>query len=290
MIIDFRVRPPFGSFRRAFASGGDTAISDDEQLADFVRSLKREGIEKAVIMGRHAAPLPGIGSLDMTNEDAAEIAARFPGFFIAFGSVDVGDRQRAADEIERLADLGFRGLAFDSPLAAPPRCHSDDYLFPLYEKAAARQMIIALTSSGLVGPSVDHSNPAHVQAVAQAFPKTPVVVPHACWPWTTQAVAVALQSLLQQSSRLYLVPDVYLHTSAPGRRSYEDALRWDEITGWTPHGAPLASRFLFASSFPVQHPADALRAFRRLKLSPETERMVLYRNAAKLLGLPDTGH
>lgn len=285
MIIDFRVRPPYGSFRRAFAPGDGNVGNDDEALASFVDELKREKIEKAVIMGRHMAPIAGIGSLNMSNEDAAYMLSRFPDFFIAFGSVDIGDPGQAVDEIDRLADLGFRGLAFDSPMAATPRFHSDNYLFPLYERAAARQMIIALTASGLVGTTVDHSHPAHVQAVAQAFPTTPVVVPHACWPWTSQAVAVALQGILQQSSRLYLIPDVYLHTPAPGRKNYEDALRWDDIAGWTPHGASLAFRFLFASSFPVQHPAEAIRAFRELKLPPETERMVLYENAASLLGL-----
>lgn len=285
MIIDFRVRPPFGSFRRAFPPGADSAIADDDALEAFVATLRREGMRKAVIMGRHVAPIPGIGSVNMTNEDASRMIARYPDFFLAFGAVDVGDRERALDAIDRLAALGFRGIAFDNPLAVEPRCDDDEYLFPLYERVAARGMIIALTASGLVGSSVNHSHPSHAQAVARAFPETPVVVPHACWPWTSQAVAVALQSLLQQCSRLYLIPDVYLHTGAPGHQDYADAMRWSDISSWTTAGAQLASRFLFASSSPVQHPPAALQAFRQLKLDPAVERMVLYENAARLLGL-----
>lgn len=288
MIIDFRVRPPFGSFRRAFPPGPDSALADDDALDAFVTTLRREDVRKAVIMARHVAPIPGIGSVNMSNDDAAIMMARYPDFFVAFGAVDIDNREQAIDDIDHLADLGFRGIAFDNPLAAQPRFNDDEYLFPLYTKAAERKMIIALTSSGLVGSSVNYCHPSHVQAVARAFPNTPVVIPHACWPWTSQAVAAALQSLLQNSSRLYLIPDVYLHTGAPGRKDYEDALRWAEISHWTGNGGHLASRFLYASSFPLQHPGDAVRAFRALKLDPATERLVFYDNAAQLLGLSGT--
>lgn len=287
MVIDFRVRPPFGSFRGAMGPVVDPEKSDDMALDAFVEDLLANGVSKAVIMGRYLPSSSNVPARSMENADIITMMERFSTLFVGFGSVDVSNLETAGDEIAYLADQGFSGIAFDNPLAEPPRYDNDENLFPLYRQASERGLIIALTSSALVGHTVGFSFPEHVQAVAQAFPTTPVVVPHACWPWTAQAVGAVLQSLLQMASQLFLIPDVYLHTVAPGRKDYVDALRWQAIADWTGGQSSLASRFLFASSYPVQMTSDALQAFRSLELDRNTEHKVLYENAAGLLGVSE---
>lgn len=284
MVIDFRVRPPFRSFRRFFHPHLDPAIDDDAALEAFIAELDAAGIGKAVVMGRHVPAEAGpIVSTIVENDDIEAIVRRHPDRFVGFGSVDVRNVAAALEAIDRLAGRGFRGVAFDNPLSVPARYDDDPALFPIYERARSHGLIVALTASGLVGRCIDYSHPRHVQAVANAFPDLPVIVPHACWPWTEAATGALLQTFLQQTGRLYLMPDLYLHTAAPGRHAYIDALRWSDVGGWTGAGAGLETRFLFASSHPLQSPGTALRSFLDLGLAPDVNLAVLERNALGLL-------
>lgn len=282
MIIDFRVRPPFRSFGRSF---GVPEGDDDKRLDEFVAGCLNRGVTRAVVMGRTIDSKGNASAANMTNEDIVLMSRRHPDFFIGFGSVDTSDHASALETIDRLADRGFKGIAFDNPMGKPARTNDDSSLFPLYERIAKRDLVIAITASALVGKSISFSDPASVQRVAHAFPETPVVVPHACWPWTTQAVAAALHSALTRSSRLHLIPDVYMHTGAPGHRDYEDAMRWAAPADWIPHADPLYARFIYASSSPVQPVAEALDAFRGLGLPEVTARAVLHDNAVRVLRL-----
>jgi uncharacterized protein len=275
MIIDFRVRPP------------RVNDHDDKALGEFAEDISKAGVVKAVVMGRFVpgkshSTLPNY----LSNSDVLAICKRHPDLFVGFGSVDIRKPANAASEVSRLADLGLRGIAFDNPESEPATFDDDERLFPIYAAAEKHHMILALTSSVNIGKSVNFSEPSHVQKVANAFPTVPVVVPHACWPWTRQAVALLMRSVIFKESRLYLIPDVYVHTPAPGRMDYIDAMRWSEINQWSRVGTgDLADRFLFASTFPFQRTASALEAFHSFGLSAGIQRRVLYDNAAALLGL-----
>ena len=207
------------------------------------------------------------------NADVVSLVARYPGRFVGFGSVDVRDPRAALDEIDRCAGQGLRGIAFDNPLSSPALYDDDASLLPLYERCARQRLIISLTASVMVGPDLSYSMPQHIQRVGLAFPDTPVVVPHAAWPWTMQMIAIALQGKMFGRSKVYMIPDFYLsQANAPGRSDYIDAANFG-----------LADRILFASSYPALPLEPSVRAVEAIAFTdPLAARRILHDNAAGL--------
>jgi predicted TIM-barrel fold metal-dependent hydrolase len=281
MAIDFRVRPPFKGFRTAFGRKADPSLSDEVLIERFLARLDEGGITRAVAVGRTVAGDAKRPDTIIPNEDVADLVRAYPHRFDGFGSVDVRNIPRALDEIDKIAGLGLKGVAFDSPWSNPPQYDDDETLFPLYERSKQRGLIAAITSSGFIGPDISYSNPVHIHRVANAFPELTIVVPHGSWPWTTQIAAVLVQSKLLGASNIYILPDVYLNPpGVPGRKDYID------IANWTFVGQKLFDRVLFASSFPAQDPADAARDFGRIDEIPtDIRNAILSGNAERLLGL-----
>lgn len=272
-IIDFRIRPPFRGFRAALHAGRSPASSDDELMAQLLAEMAEAGIGHAVAMGR-VAPAAGAMAARIPNADVIELVRRYPKLFSGFGSVDVRDQARALDDIDRCLDSGLRGIAFDNPLSVPPLYDDDARLFPLYERCARHGLIISLTSSVMVGPDMTYSMPLHIQRVGLAFPQTPIVVPHAAWPWTLQMIAAVSQGQMFKLSNIYMMPDFYFSQAhAPGRHDYIDAADYG-----------LDNRILFASSYPALPLVSSVAAVRSIAFARSGAlRRIMHDNAAALL-------
>jgi predicted TIM-barrel fold metal-dependent hydrolase len=241
----------------------------------FLESLSKAGIGKAVAMGRFAPGGPPTQRSRIPNEDVAALVAAYPDHFFGFGSVDVRDPAGARQEIDRIVDLGLRGVAFENPRSDPALYDDDPSLLALYERCCERGLVAAITASAMTGDDISYSNPVHIQRVGLAFPELPIVVPHGFWPWVTQATAVLFQSLSFKLSQVYLMPDFYLHQdNVPGSQGYLDAARWG-----------LADRILFGSSYPAMEPAAAIEHFRAISFDdhPEIPEKILSTNAQRLL-------
>ena len=110
-------------------------------------------------------------------------------------------------------DLAAPGLE----RAAAPRRRSA--VFPLYEAAIDLGVPVVVTSSHVIGPDMSFAMPEYLQRVALAYPELTIVVGHACWPWTTQACALAARC-----HNVYLMPEFYMYVaSMPCARDYVDA-------------------------------------------------------------------
>ena len=283
-IVDFRVRPPFRSFRTAFHPGREPEKSDDELMEGFIGEMDEAGIALAVAMGRtvrlpHARAAGVVGG-NVSNDDVEALVAGYPGRFVGFGSVDVLDGEVALREVDRCAERGFAGVAFFNPAQTPPLHDDDESLLPIYERCAARGLIVSITSSMMVGPDMSYSMPIHIQRVALAFPDLPIVVPHGAWPWTKEITGVVLQGLLFGSSRVYLAPDFYLSQEGlPGRGDFVEMA--DDAGGFG-----LDGRLLFASSYPALPLAESIATLEATRFqNPDARRRIFRDNAAGLLGL-----
>lgn len=285
MIIDFRVRPPFGSFlgtaifnprdpkpdpvtARALQMNMPPYRSFSERSMEaFIEEMDAAGIDRAVVMGRQSPPQYGA----VRNEDIVEILSRYPGRFLAFGGVDGSDTKAALAEIDRCIGWGFNGISLDNGWCDPPLYDDDTRLDPVYARCAEAGLIVSITSSIFVGPDLTYSDPVHIQRVAKRFPKLRIVVAHAAWPHTTTMCAIAMQC-----SNIYLVPDFYGHIpNMPGADEYVRAANYY-----------LSYRLLYASSYPVRPLGQSLEQFRALPFASEEIRArCLGPNAARLLGL-----
>jgi uncharacterized protein len=285
VIIDFRVRPPFGGFcdlhifrpRKAkpdpvTASGLSLDMEpyrsfEERSMSAFMAEMDEAGIDVGVVMGRQS-PEP-YGSV--SNDDIASLLAEYPGRFVGFGSVDGSTGQAALDEVDRCEAMGFKGIALDNGWCSPPLYDDAEQLFPLYERIHERGLIVSLTSSIFVGPDVEYCNPVHIQRVARRFPALPIVVPHGGWPWTTVMCGVAFQC-----SNVYLLPDFYGHIpNTPGAEEYVRSANYF-----------LSHRLLFGSSYPVRPLRQSVEQFKALGFANDEIRdRGLGENGARLLGL-----
>ena len=92
-----------------------------------------------------------------------------------------------------------------------------------------------ITSSHVIGPDMSYAMPEHIQRVALDFPQLTIIVGHACWPWTTQACALAMRC-----TNVYLMPEFYMHVPhMPGAQDYVDAAN-----------SYLSHRMLYSSCYP----------------------------------------
>lgn len=272
-VIDFRVRPPFRGLRRAFHAKIDPKLPDEVLMDQFLTDMDGANISRAVVMGRSAAE--GFLKADISNDDIADLVALYPRKFIGFGAVDTRDTRRAKAEVERCKALGLKGIAFDNPASSPPLYDDDASLMPIYEHCHKHELIVSLTSSGMVGPDLTYSMPVHIQRVGLAFPNMPIVVPHGAWPWTTQAVSLLMEGAFFKRSQIFLIPDFYLSQKhAPGRQDYIDAANFG-----------LDGRLLFASSYPALPLKKSVEEVRAIPFAnPDSARRILGGNAAALLG------
>jgi predicted TIM-barrel fold metal-dependent hydrolase len=284
VVIDFRVQPPFASFldiyfyrRRpdvvdpvkvnAFSIGRRTSNTYAERSSElFVEELDGAGIDLAVIMGQRAGPTWG----SVMNDDIGELIRRYPGRFAGFAGVDPQE-PGATDEIRRSVEvLGCRGIALLPGWSDPPLRDDDRKVYPLYETAAELGIPVMITSSHVIGPDMSFAMPEHIQRVALDFPQLTIVVGHACWPWTTQACALAMRC-----TNVYLMPEIYMHVpNMPGAQDYVDAAN-----------SYLSHRMLYSSCFPTRPVDQALEDFRRLPIAPEIQENLLWHNGARVLGL-----
>ncbi len=276
-VIDFRVRPPVKGFlstlmyaaserRDAFTRtvGFEPSRAAQEQSLDLLlREMDEAGVNRGVVVGRHAGML---GSVE--NDDVAAIVEAHPHRFIGAASIDPTDRRRAIRQIDDAVARGFKAINIE-PGAYPVPMYSDDRrLYPIYAHCEDIGIPVILMSGGTAGPDLSYSSPVLIDRVLADFPSLKVVAAHGNWPWVTEILHVAFRR-----PNLYLSPDMYF-SRMPGWEEYVKA-----ADGF------LAHRILYASSFPFCPVKGYLDWFRTLPIRPENMERILYRNAADLLGV-----
>jgi uncharacterized protein len=284
MIIDFRVQPPFKSFLdihffrprpavedpvtgNSFAIGRDPTPSFDQRSIEvFLQEMDAAGIDAAVIVGQRTAARWG----SVANDDIAELVRLYPGRFFGFAGVDPLERGYL-DEIRRsVEELGCRGIAILPGWSDPPLYDDDERVFPIYEACSRLGVPVLITSSHYIGSDMSFSMPVHIQHAAQEFPQLTFIVGHGCWPWTTQACALAMRC-----TNVYLMPEFYMYLPhMPGAEAYISAAN-----------SFLSYRMLYSSCYPSRPLHQALAEFKQLPINPAARENLLWRNAARLLGL-----
>lgn len=286
MLIDFRVRPPYASNLKlaVFANKKNIPVDPSEQLfttidrdpipsADqqsvdlFVQELKQEDTRAAVIMGR-VSEVGSSHNQSQTNDEAAELCARYPGFFHAFAAVEPRN-PHALEEIERTTQtLGFKGVCIDPSFSTPPLYADAEEIDPIYRYCEDHHLPVSIMQSGLYVKDLTYTDPIHVQHVAQKYPRLKIIVPHACWPFIKLLSGVAMMH-----KNIYLLPDCYAYLK--GMFDIQDFVH--TVNHF------LKYRVLYASSYPLRSAAQAHSLWTDLPFTDEALRLTLYENAARLL-------
>ena len=284
MIIDFRVQPPFKSFLdihffrprpavedpiagNPFGKGRWPNPSFDQKSIElFLQEMDEVGISVAVIAGQRVAERWG----SVANDDIAELVRRYPGRFFGFAGADPVEHG-VVDEVRRsVEDLGCRGISILPGWSDPPLFDDDQRVYPIYETCRELGVPLLFTSSHYIGADMTYSMPIHIQKVALDFPELTIIVGHGCWPWTTQACAMAMRC-----RNVYLMPEIYMHPpDMPGADDYVRAAN-----------SYLSHRMLYSSCYPTLSLKQALEEFKLLPIKPASRENMLWHNGARILGL-----
>lgn len=286
MVIDFRVRPPWKSFKNLRVLRRWAEPPTQEALMPptgfrrkpvpsveqgdidlMIREMDEAGVDLAVIMGRESCGT-GIGSVP--NDEVHELVQRYPGRLLPFAGVDPYNPQ-APQEIERcVTKMGFRGVSIDPGWCEPPLYPDDPCITPIYEKVNALGVIMVINCSSMLGPDLTYSNPIAIQRVANRYPNMKIVISHGSWPHFDMAVAVAAVC-----PNVYIAPDCYLYV--------ENMPMGDELVKAA--NTFLKHKLLFSTSYPIRGFAQAIETWSMRHFAPDALKLSLRDNAAQLLGL-----
>lgn len=276
MIIDMRVRPPYGGMvdthmyrnrERTAGKARSHGYEPPKALQDaswevFLEEFDSSGIDLGIVPGRCAGPPYGA----VPNDDLAELVRSARGRLAGFCSVDV-DSPGAVAELERATcDLGLIGLAMDPGFAARPHLPDDAVLLPLLRRCTQLGLPVMITQSGAAGPDVSYCSARGVDRLAAAFPELRIIVAHAGWPSVLDFIGIAYRR-----PNVWLSPDEYM-VNMPGAQHWVEAAQ-----GF------LRSRLLFGSSYPFMPFDGALDHYRARFPLADMQRDVLGQNAAALV-------
>jgi uncharacterized protein len=218
-----------------------------------------------------------IGNRRIPNEEIADAARENSDMMIAFASIDPHKGKLGVREARELIEAGaIKGFKFH------PTCQgffpNDKLAYGLYELIAEFKLpVIFHTGHSGIGTGMrgggglrlKYSQPIHIDDVAVDFPDMTIILAHPSWPWTDEALSMALHK-----------PNVYI-----------------DLSGWMPKYFPpqivqyansqLKHKMLFGSDFPLIQPDRWITQFKESGFKPEVFDLILKQNAIKALGLAD---
>jgi uncharacterized protein len=162
-----------------------------ETTADVLRTLDGAGIDVGVLL----APFLGdgysiddAGSLRRANAHLARLVKHHPDRLVGFAVVDPRDA-RAADDLRHAVETGgLRGVKM-----VPTGWHADEpRVQPVFAVASELKLPVLFHSGIFIdGRSGRFCRPASFE-VMRDHPGARVALAHVGWPWTDEAIAVAL--------------------------------------------------------------------------------------------------
>lgn len=216
-----------------------------------------------------------IGNRTVPNDEIAEAARDNADIMIAFASIDPHKGKLGVREARGLIESGaVKGFKFH------PTCQgffpNDTLAYGLYELINHYKLPalfhtghsgIGTGMRGGGGMRLKYAQPIHIDDVAVDFPDMTIILAHPSWPWTDEALSMALHK-----------PNVYI-----------------DLSGWMPKyfppqivqyaNGPLKTKMLFGSDFPLIAPDRWIEQFKDAGFKPEIHDLILKQNAIRALGL-----
>ena len=277
-IIDMRLRPPFQPYLDKdgmYDMNSDVLFGPNHFPMRFgmktAQSVKEASMDRLFEEMNRAGEITGVVSIRKSprgyeNDALVDLLAQYLERFIgSCGIAPDGSAETIAvlqnyvldgPCITAFMEPGFHGVMID-----------DEKIFPTYEFCEKNQIPLMISFGGFHGPTAEYCNAVHADHVASTFPKLKMVLCHGGWPWVEAAVHLAFKA-----PNVYLSPDIYaLH--APGGKDYIEAANY-----------MIPNKFLYGSAYPCVDVEGSV-AYYLEHLRPEVVEDVMYRNAARFLGL-----
>jgi len=283
VIIDFHIhlsrpeheRPWVMEWMRKNFSGDLDALMEQVLTPEGMRrTLQEYGIDYAVGLAEVSPLTTGVADNDFVGRFCRQANA-LPdppegpkGRLIPFASINPYIENDLAAELERVVqEWGFRGVklypVYQYHYVNEPR------MYPLYAKAQelGLPVLVHTGSSVFKGARIKYGDPLHLDDVAIDFPNLTIIMAHSGRPfWYEQAFWMARRH-----------DNVYMEVSGlPGKKLLE----------YFPRLEKLAHKVIYGSDWPGNPDLRRnVEAIRGLPISEEAKWLILYGNAARILGL-----
>ncbi len=266
MVIDFHThcfpaRIAGGALEKLARNAGALRRFTDGTLEGLKRHMAESRVDLAVVLNIATSPAQQRAVNDFAVSQAGD-------GIVPFGSVHPLAPD-AAEELERIAAAGLRGVKFHPQFQ---RFAIDDpAVYPIYRKAAALGLITVFhTGLDLGFADSALASPAALARALPEFSGAPVVAAHlgGCMCW--QEVMGSLTGLPVYFDTAFC----HGHIPLPEAQALIDK-----------HGT---NKILFGSDLPWSGMAGELDFISCLGLGDEDTQRILHRNAAGLLGIPQT--
>lgn len=286
MVIDFRVRPPFQSFRETglfkawnnppksgafhlMAEGREPVPSAKTgDYGQFIAELDEAGVDLGVIVGRYTKT-DSVGSGTVTPEEILDFMNLYPGRFVGIPALDP-TAPDAIQQIKRMKALGMKGICVE-PFWLD-KCYrvNDPSLMDFYRAVDSEGLILMITLNWLCGEDTSWNDPKNIEDIAKECPNIPIVVPHSCYPKLVEFMGIQVRY-----KNVYSLPDSYFYF--PFINTVEDQIIM--------YNHMLQDQVLYASSYPIRGFSQALRESLARDWLPIPREKFLWKNAARLLDL-----
>lgn len=289
-IIDFRLRPPTGSYRGFFTPNVVAATnrllghgtprsyqistepfphSEERAIRALLDEMDSVGVRLGVMNGRHSVnrPVP----VHIEDKDLAALHVLTEKRILGLAGIDF---DKPMPEIisglnTAIKELDLVGVCIEPGLARTPMYADDEKLFPLYERIVELKVPLLFMSGPLAGPDISHTDPVRFDRVARRFNPMPVILGHGCYPYVNEAIALAFKSEITGIMNVYVSPDIYVF--APGGQGYVEGINF------------MPNRFLYASAFSFGGVDTTVRDTMKLAIRDDALDAYMYRNAEALL-------
>ena len=275
--IDFRFRPHTRAQLESLAVAfqdmllrGRTmeAYLDEESrpIEEIVADLKVHEVMAAVITGRDIETTFGSAS---SNDAVKGFCDAYPDIFKGFVGADPHKGVKALAEIEqRIRHENFCGVSLDPMHAKLPA--NDEKYYYIYELCDKLQVPVIITggpSRYVAGTVIDHAAPKYLDPIARDFPNLKIVISHGAWPYVNEMICLSFRhrNVYMELSEYEKFPQSNLYIEAAN--------------------TIIPDKIMFASAHPGVHYLDAIKTYQELPFNDEVRENVMWKNAAKLLGL-----
>ncbi len=280
-ILDTRIRPPFGSFKRGFYNQDNNRVEATKKLAKgrfgmmtppsletgsmemLLAEMDAAGIDLAVSPTR-------VRHGENDNSDVLKLMESYPERFLGVPTADIffGVKENLRLIDEYIVNGPCRALMIEPGFSEQPMYADDEIFYYIYEKCEQEAIPLMMAFGGFIGPDYSYCEPIRIDHIATDFPKLKLLLTHGGYPCVTEICHVA-----SNHDNVWVAPDLYVMHS-PGWRDYVDAAN-----------CMLIDKICYGSAYPIVDLQAAVNHYLTLGFSEEALPKVMYHNAAAFFGL-----
>lgn len=240
----------------------------------YLEKMDRAGIRRSLLIAVRAGDLRIRGSFEIPYTRVLEICRQYPDRFSGLAGVDPTRGMQSLRDLEvAVNEYGFVGAHLYPHWFGLPPDHARYY--PIYAKCCELDIPIMMQvghclryQRDRVLPSV--GRPITLDQIAIDFPELVLIGIHLGYPWTEEMISVAWKH-----ENVYIGSDAYAPRHWP-----TTFVRF--VNSWG------QDKVVFGTDWPVIDPERARKEIEELQLKPEAERKLLWDNAVRIFGLPES--